>query len=67
MTRKTNPEDKWDWEKKPKKPEKGTNKAGKHRKSLYNMLSDYYDEDDYFDEEFDSEVNVRNNRQYIKR
>lgn len=41
----------WDWEKKPKRVEKGTNKAGKHRKSLYNMLADY-DEDEL---EFDSE------------
>lgn len=65
MKRKTNSED-WDWELKPRKLEKGTNKAGKHRKSIYNMLSDY-DEDDYFDEEFDSEVNVSNNRRYVKR
>ena len=65
MTRKTNP-DNWEWEKKPKKVEKGTNKAGKHRKSIYNMLSDY-DEDEYFDEEFDSDVNVRSNRHHDKR
>ena len=65
MKRKTNSED-WDWELKPRKLEKGTNKAGKHRKSIYNMLSDY-DEDDYFDEEFDSDVNVNNNRRYVKR
>ena len=65
MKRKTNP-DNWEWEKKPKKPEKGTNKASKHRKNIYNMLSDY-DEDDYFDEEFDSDVNVSNNRRYVKR
>lgn len=31
----------WDWEKKPKRVEKGTNKAGKYKKSLYNMLSEY--------------------------
>jgi hypothetical protein len=66
MTRKSNP-DNWDWEKKPKKIEKGTNKTGKHRKSIYNMLSDSYDEDDYFDAEFDSDVNVSNNRRYVKR
>lgn len=41
----------WDWEKKPKRVEKGTNKDSKHRKSLYNMLADY-DKDEL---EFDSE------------
>lgn len=65
MKRKSIPNE-WDWEKKPKKVEKGTNKAGKHRKSIYNMLSDD-SEDDYFDEEFDSDVNVRNYRHYDKR
>ena len=49
----------WEWEKKPKGPKKGTDKIAKHRKSIYNMLSDY-DEDDYFDEEFDSETDVNN-------
>lgn len=44
MNRKANPD--WEWEKKPRKVEKGTDKAGKHRKSIYNMLSD---EDDEFD------------------
>lgn len=34
----------WDREKKVHKVEKGTNKAGKHRKSIYNMLSEYDDE-----------------------
>lgn len=48
----------FDREKKIHKVVKGTNKTGKHRKSIYNMLSDY-DEDDYFDEEFDSETDVR--------
>jgi hypothetical protein len=42
----------WDQEKKLHRVEKGTNKAGKHRKSIYNMLSDYEDDD----LEFDSEV-----------
>jgi len=66
MNRKSNP-DNSDWEKKPKKPVKGTNKAGKYRKNIYNMLSDYYEEDDFSDEEFDSNVNVRNTRHYDKR
>ena len=35
----------WDQEKKLHRVEKGTNKAGKHRKNIYNMLSDYEDED----------------------
>jgi len=43
----------WDKEKKLHRVEKGTNKASKHRKSIYNMLSDY--EDDDLDLEFDSE------------
>lgn len=41
----------WDQEKKLKKVLKGTNKAGKHRKSLYNMLS----EDDDLELDFDDE------------
>ena len=48
----------WEWEKRPKGPKKGTDKVAKHRKSIYNMLSDY-DEDEYSDEEFDSETDVR--------
>jgi hypothetical protein len=31
----------WDWEKKPKRVDKGTNRVNKHRKSIYNMLSEY--------------------------
>ena len=45
----------WDQEKKLHRVEKGTNKAGKHRKSIYNMLSDYEDDDLEFDSE-ESEV-----------
>lgn len=41
----------WDREKKIKKVLKGTDKVGKHRKSIYNVLSDF-DEDEL---EFDSE------------
>lgn len=48
MKRKSSPDD-WDWERKPKKLEKGTNKAGKHRKSIYNMLSDYEEDDFVYD------------------
>lgn len=65
MKRKANP-DSWEWEKKPKRIEKGTNKGSKHRKVIYNMLSDV-DSEDYFEEEFDSDVSVRNNRNYVKR
>ena len=64
---KTKSED-YEWEKKPRRVEKGADKAGKHRKSIYNMLSDY-DDDDL---EFDSESgNVRHsyngNFNYTKR
>lgn len=48
----------WDHEKKLHRVEKGTNKAGKHRKSIYNMLSDYDKEFDEYDSD-DGEV-VRN-------
>lgn len=41
----------WEWEKKPRRVEKGTDKTGKHRKSIYNILSDF-DEDEL---EFDGE------------
>jgi hypothetical protein len=56
----------WDWEKKPKRVEKGTNKAGKHRKSLYNMLSEV--EDDYYDDDNDGTVryNYSSNVNYTK-
>ena len=39
----------WDREKKIHKVVKGTNKVGKHRKSIYNMLSDYDEDDIVFD------------------
>lgn len=39
----------WDWEKKPKRVEKSTNKVNKHRKSIYNMLSDYEEDSDDLD------------------
>lgn len=41
----------WDREKKVHRVEKGTNKAGKHRKSIYNMLSE--EEDDFDSDESD--------------
>ena len=50
MKRYTDPDR--EWEDKPRKVVKGTDKASKHRKSIYNMLSEY--EDDY-DLDFDSE------------
>lgn len=34
----------WDPGKKPKRVEKGVDKSGKHRKSIYNMLSEYEEE-----------------------
>lgn len=37
----------WDREKKIRRVEKGTNKAGKHRKSIYNMLSENDEESDF--------------------
>lgn len=43
----------WDREKKVRKVVKGTDKTGKHRKSIYNMLSEY-DEDD-LEIDYDSE------------
>lgn len=46
----------WDEGKKLKRVEKGTNKAGKHRKNIYNMLSEY--EEEYLDSDSDdSDVN----------
>jgi len=39
----------WDREKKIHKVVKGTNKVGKHRKSIYNMLSDYEEDDFVYD------------------
>ena len=65
MTRKVNP-DTWEWERKPKRIEKGTKKNSKHRRNIYNMLSNE-DNEDYFDDDFDSDVDVRNNRNYVKR
>lgn len=41
----------WDREKKIRKVEKGTNKAGKHRKNIYNMLSDFNEDELEFDSE----------------
>lgn len=45
----------WDHEKKIRRIEKGTDKSGKHRKSIYNMLSE---QDDYdLDSDSDGDVN----------
>lgn len=58
----------WDEGKKLKRVEKGTNKAGKHRKNLYNMLSEY--EEEYLDSDSDdSDVshNYVGNFSYDKR
>lgn len=35
----------WDWEKRPKRTEKGRSKDSKHKKSIYNMLSEFEDFD----------------------
>lgn len=35
----------WDQEKKIRRVEKGTDKSGKHRKSIYNMLSELDESD----------------------
>lgn len=58
----------WEWEKKPRRVEKGADKAGKHRKSIYNMLSDYDDEDLEFDSESgDVKHSYNGNFNYTKR
>lgn len=49
----------WEWEKKPKKVVKGTNKAGKHRKNIYNMLSDYQEK--YEEPDSDGKINYKFN------
>jgi hypothetical protein len=56
----------WDWEKKPRKvQDRDTKKAGKHRKSIYNMLSDYEDDESEFDSE-DGEVKRNYATNYYK-
>lgn len=45
----------WDQEKKIRRVEKGADKSGKHRKSLYNMLSEY--DESYLDSDSDGDVN----------
>jgi hypothetical protein len=56
----------WDQDKKLKRVEKGTDKSGKHRKSLYNMLSEY--EEEYSDsDEDDMSHNYVGNFSYDKR
>ena len=52
----------WDREKKIHKVVKGTNKVGKHRKSIYNMLS-RYEEDDFVFDSGDKQVS-RNYKQF---
>lgn len=59
--------DDWEWEKKPRRVEKGTNKAEKHRKSLYNMLSDYEDSDlEYDDDDSNVKHSYNGNFNYTK-
>lgn len=53
MKKYTNPDR--EWEEKPRKVIKGTDKASKHRKSIYNMLSEYEDDYSGFDSD-DSDV-----------
>lgn len=43
--------DEWDQDRKLRKVVKGADKTGKHRKSIYNMLSDYEEEDLEYDSE----------------
>lgn len=58
----------WEWEKKPRRVEKGTDKAGKHRKSLYNILSDFDENDIEFDSESgDVKPSYNGNFNYTKR
>lgn len=54
----------WDREKKVHKVEKGTNKAGKHRKSIYNMLSE---EEDDFDSDESDYLNYEEDNSQIQR
>jgi len=54
-----------DREKKIHRVVKGTNKAGKHRKNIYNMLSDYEEDDQESDSEY-SVVQYNENQQYTK-
>lgn len=57
----------WEWEKKPKRVEKGTNKAGKHKKSLYNMLSEFEEDlNDDDDDESDVRYTFSSNVHYAK-
>lgn len=55
----------WDQEKKIKRVEKGTDKSGKHRKSIYNMLSEYDSDSDSDDSE--SYHNYASNCNYDRR
>lgn len=57
----------WEWEKRPRRVEKGADKTSKHRKSIYNMLSD--EEDDFESDSEDGEVkhNYTTNSSYTKR
>lgn len=58
----------WDQDKKLKRIEKGTDKSGKHRKSIYNMLSEYEDQDlDSDSEDGDVQHNYVGNFYYDKR
>lgn len=63
---KSRPDD-WEWEKKPRRVEKGANKDGKHRKSLYNILSDLDDEDEFESESGDVKHSYNGNFNYSKR
>ena len=61
--------DDFDREKKLKKVVKGTDKAAKHRKSLYNMLSSDEDTDDLDDDqsEVGKHYGYHGNNNYTKR
>lgn len=51
----------WDWEKKPKRLVKSQDKTGKHKKSIYNMLSEYEEDSDNDDNEVEFSYETNDN------
>ncbi len=64
MKRKNDSE--WDQDRKLKRIVKGTNKVDKHRKSIYNMLSEEEDDsdfDDYYDVDYENDESFSHKKQ----
>lgn len=57
----------WEWGKKPRRVEKGTDKASKHRKSIYNILSDADDESEFDSKNSDVRHRYDDSYNYTKR